>query len=171
MKIKLDEKDILPERAHKTDAGLDLKATEDATIPAGGSHVFNTGVHVELPRITFHCGESVSKGTIYIDKKHDIWIDIDEMRFYNGIITSGLVVSKSGLFFNHGLVATGLIDYSYRGAIKVKLVNLGKEDYEVKRGDKIAQLVILPILTPELEIVDELDKTDRGENGFGSSGR
>jgi dUTP pyrophosphatase len=63
------------------------------------------------------------------------------------------------------------VDEGYTGSIRVKLVNHGNEPYMVNKGDKISQLVILPILKPELEIVDSLEDTERGENGFGSSGK
>ena len=83
----------------------------------------------------------------------------------------GLVKSKSGLMCNHSIVTDGTIDSHYTGPIKVCLFNNGSSSYEVKAGDKIAQLVIVPCLLPELELVDSLEETDRGDNGFGSTGR
>lgn len=83
----------------------------------------------------------------------------------------GLVKSKSGLMVNHGILTDGTIDCGYTGSIKVCLFNHGGSKYEVKAGDKIAQLVIVPCLLPELELVDSLEETDRGANGFGSTGR
>jgi dUTP pyrophosphatase len=83
----------------------------------------------------------------------------------------GFIKSKSGLMVNHGILTDGTIDCGYTGPIKVKLFNHGGSKYEVKKGDKIAQLVIVPCLLPELELVDSLEETDRGENGFGSTGR
>lgn len=83
----------------------------------------------------------------------------------------GFLKSKSGLNVKHGLTSEGVIDSGYTGSICVKLYNNGDEDYIVNGGDKISQLVILPILLTDIEIVDELTKTDRGNNGFGSSGR
>ena len=84
----------------------------------------------------------------------------------------GLVLPKSGLNVNYSVVASiGVIDAGYTGTIVAKLYNHSKVDYEVKAGDKICQLVIVPIFTPVLEVVDELEETERGENGFGSSGR
>ena len=83
----------------------------------------------------------------------------------------GEVRSRSGLMCNHGITTDGTIDAHYNGPIKVCLFNHGASKYEVKAGDKIAQLVIAPCLLPELELVDSLDETDRGENGFGSTGR
>jgi len=89
---------------------------------------------------------------------------------------AGLVVPRSGLAAAHGLSVVngpGLIDPSYRGEVKVVLVNLGTEPYEAQAGDRIAQLLLVPCLTPELRTVDELPPSadGRGEAGFGSSGR
>lgn len=85
--------------------------------------------------------------------------------------TVGFLKSKSGLNVRHNLTSDGVIDVGYTGSIRVKLYNHGKLDYAVNRGDKISQLVILPILTPELEVVETLHPTERGENGFGSTGK
>jgi dUTP pyrophosphatase len=85
--------------------------------------------------------------------------------------TAGLLVSKSGLNVKHGLTSDGLIDEGYTGSIVVKLYNNSSSDYRVHRGDKISQLVILPIITPEVELVDELEDTERGTGGFGSTGK
>lgn len=84
--------------------------------------------------------------------------------------TVGMIKSKSGLNVKHGIVSEGVIDVGYTGSIVVKLYNHGGYDYVVNKGDKISQLVILPILTPELELVDELEATERGNGGFGSTG-
>jgi dUTP pyrophosphatase len=89
---------------------------------------------------------------------------------------AGLVVPRSGLAARHGISVVngpGLIDPSYRGEVKVVLVNLGQEAYEVHAGDRVAQLLLVPCLTPPLEVVDELPASadGRGEAGFGSSGR
>jgi dUTP pyrophosphatase len=89
---------------------------------------------------------------------------------------AGLVVPRSGLAAKHGISVVngpGLIDPSYRGEVKVVLVNLGQEPYDGAPGDRIAQLVLVPCLTPEVRMVDELPPSHdgRGEAGFGSSGR
>ena len=136
MKIQLDEGARMPTRAHETDAGLDIYARETAWVLAHGSTIFDTGVHVELP-----------KGTV------------------------GMLKSKSGLNVKHGLTGEGVIDVGYTGSIKVKLYNNSDRSYLVSAGDKISQLVILPILTPDLELVDILGQTERGDGGFGSTGR
>ena len=83
----------------------------------------------------------------------------------------GMLKSKSGLNVVHDIVGEGAIDSGYTGSIRVKLYNHGGESYMIERGDKISQLVLLPIITPELELVDELEETERGANGFGSSGK
>ena len=85
--------------------------------------------------------------------------------------TVGMVKSKSGLNVKNGIQSEGVIDVGYTGSIRVKLYNHSGERYTVHIGDKISQLVILPILTPELELVDELGETERGTGGFGSTGR
>lgn len=83
----------------------------------------------------------------------------------------GFVKSKSGLMVNHGITTDGTIDAHYTGSIKVCLFNHGGSKYEVRAGDKIAQLVIVPCVMPHLELSDSLEETDRGDCGFGSTGR
>ena len=85
--------------------------------------------------------------------------------------TVGFLKSKSGLNVNHGLTGEGVIDAGYTGSIVVKLYNNSGYDYTVNAGDKISQLVILPIFTPKPVLVDSLAETERGDGGFGSSGR
>lgn len=137
MKIVVDEGAGIPIRAHATDAGLDLYATEGKMIYKGRSEVFDTGVHVALPPNTY-----------------------------------GKIESKSGLNVNHGVVSCGgVIDEGYTGSIKVKLYNLGERHYRIRKGDKIAQLIVMPCLYEPVEIVGSLEETDRGNNGFGSTGR
>lgn len=85
----------------------------------------------------------------------------------------GFVQPRSGLAASRGITLTnspGLIDSNYRGEIKVILQNTGEADFEIKSGDRIAQLVIMPIQRAEFTEVDELPGSDRGEGGFGSSG-
>lgn len=136
MRVVLDEGAFLPERAHDTDAGLDLRACKPANIPPRGSYIFDTGVHVELPAGT-----------------------------------CGVLISKSGLNVKDSITSTGLIDVGYSGSIRVKLYNQGNKWKHIKAGDKISQLVVLPCQYETLEVVDKLGETDRGENGFGSTGR
>lgn len=84
-----------------------------------------------------------------------------------------LVYARSGLGIKHGIApanCVGVIDSDYRGEIKVGLQNSGSEDYTVQPGDRIAQLMIAPVLQARLTLVDELDDTQRGAGGFGSTG-
>ena len=84
----------------------------------------------------------------------------------------GELESKSGLNVKHDIVSCGgTIDHGYTGSIRVKLYNFGDEDYTFEKGDKIVQLVIYPVWLPTAKIVDELPNTERGANGFGSTGR
>lgn len=87
---------------------------------------------------------------------------------------AGLVTPRSGLAIKHGISVVngpGLVDPNYRGELKVVLVNLGDETFRGEPGDRIAQLLIVPFAAPPVAIVDALDATERGANGFGSSGR
>lgn len=84
----------------------------------------------------------------------------------------GLLVSKSGLNVKNSITSTGLIDAGYTGSIVVKLYNNDTGRIKTfKAGDKISQIVILPIPSVKLEVVAELEDTERSDNGFGSSGR
>lgn len=136
MEIMLDNGAYMPSRGHRTDAGLDLRTPKTVIVPAYGSVVVDTGVHVALPH---GC--------------------------------AGLLVSKSGLNVKHNITSTGLIDEGYTGSIVVKLYNNEGEDYEVKAGDKITQLVVIPVVCEPLEQVAAFNATERGDNGFGSTGR
>lgn len=132
----------MPLRGHPDDAGLDLRTPHDVIVRAGKSAVIDTGVHAEIPF---------------------------------GYV--GMLKSKSRLNVECNLTNEGVIDAGYTGSIVAKLYNLGKEDVYFEKGDKITQLVILPVFIPdELEMVESVDElygcaTDRGENGFGSTGR
>lgn len=84
----------------------------------------------------------------------------------------GKIESKSGLNVKHNIVSCGgVIDEGYTGSVVVKLYNLGDKAYVFNPGDRVAQLVIQPYIAPELEVTECLSETDRGNNGFGSSGK
>lgn len=86
--------------------------------------------------------------------------------------TAGLLVAKSGLNVKDHITSTGLIDEGYTGEIIVKLYNHGVKDYIVEAGDKVSQLIVIPVLYEPVVLVDDFGtKTERGENGFGSTGR
>ena len=83
----------------------------------------------------------------------------------------GFIKSKSGLNVKRNVVAEGVIDAGYTGPIVVKLYNHGDEEQLIRAGEKLTQLVILPVALPELELVEALDETERGAGGFGSTGK
>ena len=136
MKVMLEDGAYMPERAHKQDAGYDLRTPCSIFVPPHGDATVSTGVHIEIPE---------------------------------GYV--GFLKSKSGLNVKNDLTAEGVIDSGFNGSITVKIYNHGSEPYIFDRGDKIVQIVFLPIFTPAMEKVDHLDDTERGENGFGSTGR
>lgn len=136
LRVRLDPGGYLPQRAHDTDAGMDLRTPVDAYVRAGGSTVIDTGVHIQLP-----------PGTV------------------------GMRKSKSGLNVKDGIVSEGVIDEGYTGTIQVKLYNHGTEAKQFSRGDKITQLVVLPVLYPRVEQTEEIQGGPRGDNGYGSTGR
>ena len=136
MNIILDPRAFMPEFAHKTDAGADLRSPVYAVVPARGNTVIDTGVHVEIPE---------------------------------GYV--GILKSKSGQNVKHDLIGTGTIDSGYSGSIRVKLYNLGDTDYQILRGDKIIQLVIMPCVYCEFTEVEQFADSERGNGGFGSTGR
>jgi dUTP pyrophosphatase len=84
----------------------------------------------------------------------------------------GLVWDRSGMAAKNGVkTMAGVIDHTYRGELGIVLINLAQKPYEVKKGDRIAQLLIQPIITADIREVEEIDETQRGLGGFGSSGR
>ena len=86
----------------------------------------------------------------------------------------GLVFARSGLGIKHGVVpgnCVGVIDSDYRGEIMVGLYNSGESEYTVQPGDRIAQLMVTPVVQADVELVDALDETERGAGGFGSTGK
>lgn len=144
--FKLNKEATLPTRTHKNDAGIDLYATENSFIPVGETKVVKTGVAIEIP-----------EG--FVGK-----IEGRSSMNSKGIITSG-----------------GVIDAGYTGDISVILNNfsatperdpiLFQAGYRVKRGEKIAQLLLYKVETPEVVETDTLWTSDRGAKGFGSSGK
>ena len=137
--VQLDSDLPLPKYAHEGDAGLDLYAAEEMTLAAGGG------------RGLMPTGISIAIPMGY----------------------GGFVLPRSGLALRHGLSvvnAPGLIDAAYRGEIKVIVINTDPEtDYEITRGDRIAQLVIQRVETVEWQVTDSLEGLDRG-GGFGHTG-
>lgn len=139
--VRLDPEATLPAYAKPGDAGLDLRASTDVTLAPGGG------------RGLVPTGVAVAIPDGY----------------------AGFVQPRSGLALTHGVTCLntpGLIDSGYRGELKVLLVNTDPTDpFEVRRGERIAQLVIQRVEHATLVEVDELPETERGEGGFGHTGR
>ncbi len=87
--------------------------------------------------------------------------------------TVAVIAARSGLGVKKGIALSngiGVIDSDYRGEIQVGLINHGQEPFEVRRGDRIAQMLFLPVLTANFLVTDVLDDTERGDGGFGHTG-
>lgn len=139
---KLDERAQMPVRSTPGSAGADLRALLDGPLTLGP-------------------GERAAVRT-------GIAIGLPSPE------TVGLVFARSGLAVKHGLALSngvGVIDSDYTGEIRVGLVNLSKEPYTIQPGERIAQLVVLPIALPVLRQVERLEETQRGAGGFGSTGK
>lgn len=139
--VRLDPELALPAYARPGDAGADLVAREGVILAAGGG------------RAMVPTGVAVAIPEGY----------------------AGLVLPRSGLALRHGVTvanAPGLVDAGYRGELNVVLLNTDPDAaYEVQRGDRIAQLVIVAVEQVRLVVVDELPASERGAGGFGHSGR
>lgn len=134
------EDGFVPEYKHEGDAGADLRA------------------HIDGP-LTIQQGESA-------------WVPTGvRLAIPDGHV--GLQFPRSGLGCNHGVClanGTGVIDSGYRGEVRAKLLNLGADPFTVNPGDRICQLVILPYTKAKFWTVDELSESDRGADGYGSTG-
>ena len=139
--VRLDPEMLLPRRAQQGDAGLDLYAAVDAMLPAGGG------------RAIVPTGLAIAIPDGY----------------------AGFVQPRSGLALKHGVTCLntpGLINSGYRGEIKVVLINTDPDTpFEVRRGERIAQIVVQEVAQTALREVEELPPSARGEGGFGSTGR
>jgi dUTP pyrophosphatase len=139
-----------------------MKTHEDAALPASNNADTCTGdtgydlVAVESAHIEAGSSEVVSVGLTLADISPGYWIRIEP---------------RSGLGFKHNIQPhLGVIDNGYRGDLAVKLYNFSRDDgYTVKKGDKIAQLAVYPLLQPEFSFSDSITETPRGNKGFGSS--
>lgn len=136
---------------------MKVKLDAGAFAPVRG-HITDAGLDIKCPFEVI----VPAHGSIAIDT--GVHVELPEG-------TVGMLKSKSGLNVKHGLVSEGVIDQGYAGSIRVKLYNHSDIDYVVQRGDKITQLVVMECYFPDVEIVDEIESGERGENGFGSTGR
>lgn len=136
---------------------IEIKLDDNALLPTRG-HNTDAGLDLLTPAdVVIKANDSVVIDT-------GVHIAIPEGYF-------GKLESKSGLNVNHNVVCLGgVIDCGYTGSIKVKLYNLSDEPMNFKRGNKVVQLIIQPCLLPDLLVVDSLEDTERGDNGFGSTG-
>jgi dUTP pyrophosphatase len=126
-----------PKGAQEGDAGSDLRASEEITIPSKGRCLVPTGISMAIP-----------KGYV------------------------GLIWPRSGLAVKRGIDSgAGVIDSGYRGEICVLLFNHSDDDFKVVKGDRIAQILIQKVETPQFIQVETLDETERGAGGFGSTGK
>lgn len=140
-----------------------IKTHPDAVLPTANNKQPATGdtgfdlVAVEDTEIR-HCDSStVPVGLTLADITPGYWVKIEP---------------RSGLGFKHNIQPhLGVIDNGYRGDLAVKLYNFGEKTYQVKKGDKIAQLVVYTLLQPTFEFTDQATETSRGDKGFGSSGK
>ena len=137
---------------------MKIKLDEGAYMPVRG-HEADAGLDLRTPkRVVIYPNDSVTINT-------GVHVEIPFGYF-------GKLESKSGLNVNYGIVSHGgVIDSGYTGPIVVKLYNHGKQKYVFEQGDKIVQLIVQPCLLPMLELVDDLEDTYRGDNGFGSTGK
>ena len=139
---KLNDNAIIPKAATGGSAGMDLYACLDSDV------VLKPGERALIPT--------------------GIAIALPDSNYV------AYIYARSGLAIKYGITLSncvGVVDSDYRGEVKVGLVNLSDEDYTVSSGERIAQMVIAPVIIPEINEVDELDETERGSGGFGSTGK
>lgn len=136
---------------------MNIMLDEKALMPTRG-HATDAGLDLLSPIDTV----VPAKGSITIDTGVHIELPPN---------TAGFLKSKSGLNVKYSITSEGVIDVGYTGSIAVKLYNYSNIDYAVSRGDKISQLVVMKINIPSLDVVKSFEKTERGDNGFGSTGK
>lgn len=139
---KLDERAVIPSYATSGSAGMDLYAVTDEDVTIDPQ-----------TRVLISTGLSIAlESADYV----------------------AYIFPRSGLSIKQGITlanCVGVIDSDYRGEVKVGLINLSDKPYTVKCGDRIAQMVISPVVHPEITVCDSLNETERGEGGFGSTGK
>lgn len=142
LKVKLlNEDGRVPTYGSEYSAGMDLYSSEDKVIPSKTTVLISTGISVS-------------------------WSGEEAQQYYLRIAPRSGLAFKNGLFVN-----AGVVDYDYRGEVKVVIYNSKEVDFEVKKGDRIAQCILEKIIRPQILQVEELDMTERGEGGFGSTGK
>lgn len=142
LKVKLlNEDGKVPTYGSEYSAGMDLYSSEDKVIPSKSTILISTAISVS-------------------------WSGEEAQQYYLRIAPRSGLAFKNGLFVN-----AGVVDYDYRGEVKVVIYNSKEVDFEVKKGDRIAQCILEKIIRPQILQVEELDRTERGEGGFGSTGK
>ena len=133
-------------------------------------------IHPSFP--TYQSKDAAGCDLIYGGEQPITLLPLDRAFIHTGVhiaLPEGYeaqVRGRSGLNKTHGIVVpTGTIDADYRGDIGVVVYNLSREPFTIYPGDRIAQLVICPVVQADWQQVDHLDKTDRGDGGFGSTGK
>ena len=143
----LNENAKLPVRSTNESIGYDLFSSESTIVKAQSKNLINTGISIEMA-----CEDLGNYETIY-----------------------GRIAPRSSVAYkNHTDIGAGVIDKDYRGEIKVLIFNHSEEEFKINVGDKIAQLIIERALIPpiiQINSYDDLEKTERGESGFGSTGK
>lgn len=139
---KLNENAVVPKAATGGSAGMDLYACLDSDV-------------------TLKPGERALIPT-------GIAIALESNAFVAYIYARSGLAIKSGITLSN---CVGVVDSDYRGEVKVGLINLSDSEYTIANKDRIAQLVIAPVIIPEISVVDELDETERNAGGFGSTGK
>lgn len=135
-----EEGGIVPSYGSEYAVGMDIYSNKDEIINAGKRKLISSGIAVS-------------------------WNGIDAENYYLR------VAPRSGLSVKNNIdIGAGVIDYDYRGIIYICMINNGNEDFEVKKGMKIAQLILEKCYRPKIVLTDKLDSTERGINGFGSTG-
>lgn len=157
---KLSPQGRLPTRGSAFAAGYDVYAARDTIVPARGKVLVDTDISIAVPAGTCKSAEKTKILLIRTNWLTKLTPLID-----------GRIAPRSGLASKHFIdTGAGVIDADYRGPVKVLLFNHADADYEIKEGDRVAQLVLERIVTPDVVEVEELEESVRGAGGFGSTG-
>ena len=158
IKLKKLHKDaVVPQFAHKTDSGADLFTCEPLVLKPGQKGIAKTGIAIALPKGFGATIRNKSGNTV-----KGVLVDVCEPGF-DGQVHMTKVRADVTVFL-------GTIDNAYRGELGIMVKNETKHLIEIPKGTKLAQLVLEKIYQEEFKVVDDLDETDRGEGGFGSTG-
>lgn len=136
---------------------MNIKLDEGAFLPTR-AHPTDAGLDLRSPE------------SVYIEARQSVTIRTG-VHIKLPPNTYGRIASKSGLMVHHGILTDGTVDEGFSGEICVCLFNLSDAGYYIERGDKIAQLIVQPCQYVTVETVDKIHGGERGENGFGSTGK